>query len=63
MIQPNTEIIFHTNSASCKVDHTSYLFYPHNSNKERWDIFMTFVLIVSCIFSPLNIAFDWSGLG
>ena len=35
-----------------------YLIYPENRNKAIWDLWMTFVLLVTCMVTPLNIAFE-----
>ena len=34
-----------------------YLIYPENRKKAIWDLWMTFVLLVTCLVTPLNIAF------
>jgi hypothetical protein len=36
----------------------SYIIYPENRYKGIWDLFMTLVLIITCIQTPLDIAFD-----
>ena len=33
------------------------LFYPEDSSKENWDMFITLILLISCIVTPLRIAF------
>ena len=33
------------------------LFYPEDSSKENWDMFITLILLVSCVITPLRIAF------
>jgi len=33
-----------------------FIFYPENVFKNIWDVFMTFVLIFSCIIIPLKLA-------
>ena len=38
----------------------SYLIYPNDEGKQKWDILMTIVLIVTCFFTPINIAFSYS---
>jgi maltodextrin utilization protein YvdJ len=35
-----------------------YLIYPNNKYKGWWDLFMTFVLLMTCVLTPLNIAFQ-----
>ena len=37
---------------------TPYLFYPENEGKAFWDLFMTVVLLTSCVLTPLDIAFS-----
>ena len=34
-----------------------YLFYPEDVIKSRWDIFMTYCLIFTCISTPIFISF------
>jgi hypothetical protein len=34
------------------------MIYPDNHTKELWDLFMTIVLLVSCVITPLEIAFE-----
>ena len=38
-------------------DHVHFLIYPENRIKSNWDFFMTFVLIFSCLTTPLLLAF------
>ena len=33
------------------------MIYPENKHKDNWDIFMALVLIMSCLISPVRIAF------
>ena len=35
----------------------SWLLYPEDQNKVSWDLFITFILMISCILTPYNIAF------
>lgn len=35
----------------------AYLFYPEYKFKAYWDLFMTLILIITCMLTPLNIAF------
>jgi len=35
-----------------------FIIYPENKKKGGWDLFMTLVLIITCIQTPLNIAFE-----
>ena len=39
-------------------DMKPFIIYPENKNKGFWDLFMTLVLIITCIQTPLNIAFE-----
>jgi hypothetical protein len=32
--------------------------YPSDNSKINWDIFMTFVLLLTCVITPLHIAFS-----
>ena len=32
--------------------------YPNDGPKINWDIFMTFVLLLTCVITPLHIAFS-----
>ena len=34
-----------------------WLFYPEDDSKAIWDLFITFVLLASCLITPFNIAF------
>ena len=34
-----------------------FLIYPENKSKGIWDLIMTFVLLISCVITPLDIAF------
>ena len=36
---------------------TKYLIYPENKVKNVWDMVMTLVLLLSCVITPLNLAF------
>ena len=33
------------------------LFYPDDKYKEFWDLFMTVILLITCVITPYNIAF------
>ena len=35
-----------------------WLFYPESNKKAGWDLFITFILLVSCFKSPYDIAFS-----
>lgn len=39
---------------------SKWLIYPENDYKANWDSFMTFVLIFTCVVTPLRIALDES---
>jgi hypothetical protein len=34
------------------------IIYPENKHKSIWDLFMTIVLIMTCVMTPLSIAFN-----
>ena len=34
-----------------------YMLYPEDNLKINWDLFITLILLVSCILTPLRIAF------
>ena len=34
-----------------------YLFYPEDKHKVNWDLFITLILLTSCIITPWRIAF------
>ena len=36
----------------------AFIIYPENKTKSLWDLFMTIILILTCIMTPLNIAFN-----
>ena len=38
-------------------DEVAFLIYPENRLKSKWDIFMTLVLILSCLTTPFLLAF------
>ena len=40
-----------------------YLFYPENKFKMWWDLFMTLVLLITCLVTPVDIAFQPDTLG
>lgn len=52
--QSKSKVIRMTN----RVGKVKYLFYPQDSVKEYWDLFITVVLFVTCILTPYNIAFS-----
>jgi hypothetical protein len=35
-----------------------FIIYPENKAKHAWDLFMTLVLLATCVITPLNIAFS-----
>lgn len=35
------------------------MFYPEDSKKEYWDLIITLVLLFACIYTPIEIAFDF----
>ena len=34
------------------------MFYPEDSAKANWDLFVTLILVFTCIMTPVNMAFD-----
>lgn len=38
-------------------DRREWLIYPEDTSKSRWDIWLTFVLLLSCFITPYRIAF------
>lgn len=38
-------------------DRKSHLFYPEDASKQRWDILISILLIFTCIYTPIVIAF------
>ena len=41
-----------------KVKNGKLLFYPEDQYKIMWDLFITLILMISCIITPYNIAFS-----
>lgn len=41
----------------------SCLIYPDDWRKIVWDLFITAILVASCLLTPAAIAFDWNDLG
>jgi hypothetical protein len=39
----------------------SCMIYPENRAKEAWDFFMTIILLITCVLTPLSIAFQAEG--
>ena len=35
-----------------------FMIYPDNHKKEVWDLFMTIILLISCVVTPVEIAFE-----
>ena len=35
----------------------AWLFYPEDQNKVYWDLFITLILLISCLITPWRIAF------
>ena len=51
---------FHKIERMTKLDdrqQDEFLIYPESSKKAAWDLFMTFILLVTCFKSPYDIAF------
>ena len=40
-----------------RVDRIDDIIYPEDTFKSRWDLFLTFVLLGTCIITPYRIAF------
>lgn len=38
-------------------DRKAYLFYPEDEWKANWDLFITLILLFTCVATPANIAF------
>ena len=41
-----------------RTNKNAYIIYPENQYKGMWDVLITIVLLVSCIMTPLDIAFQ-----
>lgn len=41
----------------------TFLIYPENKYKETWDFFIPIILVVTCLQTPLVLAFDLKDLG
>ena len=39
-------------------DRKPYMFYPEDTNKANWDLFITVVLVYTCVATPARIAFS-----
>ena len=37
-----------------------FLFYPEDKYKGYWDLWMTLILLITCLLTPLTIAFTYS---
>ena len=53
----------HSFDQDCSEHHVKFLIYPTNKRKEDWNLVMTFILILTCLFTPINIAFSYSQTG
>lgn len=38
-------------------DRKCYLLYPEDPSKQRWDMFVTYLLVFTCLSTPLYISF------
>jgi len=38
-------------------DKKKFMLYPEDQNKVYWDLFITVILLISCLLTPFNIAF------
>lgn len=41
-----------------RANRKKFLIYPESRFKMWWDLFMTLILLMTCIMTPLDIAFD-----
>lgn len=48
---------FNLQNTEADQQRVSNLIYPDEKNKEAWDLFMTVILLVTCVLTPYNIAF------
>jgi hypothetical protein len=48
----------HFNRMTKRDYYKDFIIYPENRQKGAWDLFMTFVLIFTCVMTPLSIAFN-----
>lgn len=39
-------------------DRKPYMFYPEDSDKANWDLFITLILVYTCVATPARIAFS-----
>jgi hypothetical protein len=46
------------NRMTVRKDEKPFIIYPENKFKGIWDLFMTVVLIITCVSTPLSIAFE-----
>ena len=40
-----------------RVDKVKFIIYPQDSLKEYWDLYITIILLITCMLTPYNIAF------
>ena len=48
----------HFNRMTKRDTYKAFIIYPENKQKSAWDLFMTLILILTCIMTPLSIAFN-----
>jgi hypothetical protein len=48
----------HFDRMTKRESYKDWVIYPENRQKGAWDLFMTFVLIFTCVMTPLSIAFN-----
>lgn len=54
-MQPDVE--HHRRRRRNRENRKMYVIYPEDSFKNNWDLFITFILIMTCIVTPIRIAF------
>lgn len=41
-----------------RLNRKACLLYPEDRMKVNWDLFITFILLLACVVTPIRIAFD-----
>jgi hypothetical protein len=41
-----------------RINRKVFMFYPEDRMKGTWDLFITLVLLITCLYTPIEIAFD-----
>jgi len=44
-----------------RINRRRCILYPEDNRRQNWEIFISFILVVSCIINPLQIAFPGDG--